>query len=156
MTKVRVAFNESEMRRKMSVLLETIGFKIENRAKTICVREAFDTGELANSISHEVDLGRSAVIVGSNAPHALYNEFGTGFRGAAAYRQYFDEEKPEFTIPIVIEPKTKKALHWVGKDGKHHFAKRVESLGRKPVAFLRRSLFEGQGDIKESVKEVFK
>ena len=156
MTKVRVVFSNSEMKRRKHDLLDLIGYKIENRAKTICANEAFDKGELMGSITHEVDDNRSSVIVGSDAPHALYNEFGTGFRGATAYKQYFDEERPNFTIPIIIRPKTKKALRWKGKDGKLHFAKIVSSPGRKPVAMLRRALFQGQGDIKESVKEVFK
>jgi len=155
MTKVRVQINRGEFEKKKKELLESIGMKISNRAKEICAREAFDKGELTSSIGYEVNLQESKVTIGSSSPHALPTEYGTGYRGQTGYKQYFDEEKPKFTIPIVIEPKEKKALRWV-EGGKERFAKRVETKGKKPVAFLRRSLFEGEEDIKQSVKDVFR
>ena len=54
----------------------------ENLAKqNVAYYNAYDTGELMNSITSEVsDPGKHARIVAS-APHAAYVEFGTGYRG---------------------------------------------------------------------------
>jgi hypothetical protein len=57
------------------------------------------------------------------APYASYVEFGTGIYG------------PE-GAPILITPKTKKALHWTDGEGEH-FAKYVIQMGMPPRAFLR-------------------
>lgn len=57
--------------------LEMIGIKVENYAKELC---PVDTGNLRNSITHQVD-GEGAtatVTIGAGAEYAPYVELGTG------------------------------------------------------------------------------
>ena len=55
--------------------LEKCGLVAEGYAKRL-VR--VDTGNLRNSITHQVDEGESAVYIGSNVEYAPYVELGTG------------------------------------------------------------------------------
>ena len=49
--------------------LERIGMQAEGYAKDLC---PVDTGQLRNSISHQVDEGGDAVYIGSNLEYASY------------------------------------------------------------------------------------
>lgn len=53
--------------------LEMIGIKVSNYAKELC---PVDTGNLRNSISHQVD--ENTVAIGAGADYAPYVELGTG------------------------------------------------------------------------------
>lgn len=55
--------------------LETIGRVAERYAKELC---PVDTGNLRNSITHEVDMSDNSVAIGTNVEYAPYLEFGTG------------------------------------------------------------------------------
>lgn len=55
--------------------LETCGLVAEGYAKKLC---PVDTGNLRNSITHQVDEGEPAVYIGSNSEYAPYVELGTG------------------------------------------------------------------------------
>jgi len=55
--------------------LEKCGMTAEGYAKLLC---PVDTGNLRNSISHQVDEGEPAVYIGSNSEYAAYVELGTG------------------------------------------------------------------------------
>lgn len=55
--------------------LEKCGLVAEGYAKKEC---PVDTGNLRNSITHEVDEGGDAVYIGSNTEYAAYVELGTG------------------------------------------------------------------------------
>lgn len=55
--------------------LEKCGLTAEGYAKILC---PVDTGELRNSITHQVDEGEPAVYIGSASEYAAYVELGTG------------------------------------------------------------------------------
>lgn len=55
--------------------LEKCGLTAEGYAKLLC---PVDTGNLRNSITHQVDSGEPAVYIGSNSEYAAYVELGTG------------------------------------------------------------------------------
>lgn len=55
--------------------LERCGEQAEGYAKDLA---PVDTGNLRNSITHQVDDGESAVYIGSNVEYATYVELGTG------------------------------------------------------------------------------
>ena len=55
--------------------LEKCGLTAEGYAKKLC---PVDTGNLRNSITHQVDPSESAAYVGTNVEYAAYVELGTG------------------------------------------------------------------------------
>lgn len=55
--------------------LEKCGLVAEGYAKKLC---PVDTGNLRNSITHQVDTGTQTVYIGSNLEYAPYVELGTG------------------------------------------------------------------------------
>lgn len=55
--------------------LEKCGLTAEGYAKLLC---PVDTGNLRNSITHQVDDGEPAVYIGTNSEYAPYVELGTG------------------------------------------------------------------------------
>jgi len=55
--------------------LEKCGLTGEGYAKLLC---PVDTGNLRNSIAHQVDEGEPAVYIGSASEYATYVELGTG------------------------------------------------------------------------------
>lgn len=79
-----------------------------------------------------------AIIAGGDfkPPYPAYLEFGTGPRGAASGTnpQYYGF--PAHSPAKDIYPKKAKALHWVGSDGKHHFASKVHWVGMGPRKIL--------------------
>ena len=54
--------------------LEKCGLKADGYAKRLC---PVDTGNLRNSITHEVDDGEPAAYIGTNVEYAPYQELGT-------------------------------------------------------------------------------
>ena len=54
--------------------LETCGASAERFAKKLA---PYDTGNLRNSITHEVDDGEPAAYIGTNVEYAPYQELGT-------------------------------------------------------------------------------
>jgi len=55
--------------------LEKCGLTVEGYAKLLC---PVDTGNLKNSITHQVEEREPAVYIGSNSEYAAYVELGTG------------------------------------------------------------------------------
>lgn len=55
--------------------LERCGAQAESYAQDLC---PVDTGNLKNSITHEVDAAEKTAYVGTNAEHGPYVELGTG------------------------------------------------------------------------------
>lgn len=55
--------------------LEKCGLTAEGYAKLLC---PVDTGNLRNSITHQVDDGEPAAYIGSNSEYAAFVELGTG------------------------------------------------------------------------------
>lgn len=55
--------------------LEKCGLTAEGYAKQLC---PVDTGNLRNSITHQVQPSETAVYIGSNSEYAAYVELGTG------------------------------------------------------------------------------
>lgn len=59
--------------------LERCGLQGEGYAKeNLTMHGAVDTGNLRNSITHQVDSGEPAVYIGTNVEYAPYVELGTG------------------------------------------------------------------------------
>ena len=67
---VKEAFEAAIMRG-----LEKCGLTADGYAKKLC---PVDTGNLRNSITHQVDTGTQTVYIGSNLEYAPYVELGTG------------------------------------------------------------------------------
>lgn len=55
--------------------LEKCGLTAEGFAKQLC---PVDTGNLRNSLTHQVEPGEPAVYIGTNSEYAAYVELGTG------------------------------------------------------------------------------
>lgn len=65
------------MQRQCAAALEQIGFVAEQHAKNIVNSAGLvETGELRRSISHTVN--GNDVYIGTNNPHAIFHELGTG------------------------------------------------------------------------------
>lgn len=59
--------------------LEAVGLQAEGYAKAnITAAGRVDTGELRNSVTHQVEESEQAVYIGSNLEYAIHNEVGTG------------------------------------------------------------------------------
>ena len=65
----------SAMKQAALDALEEIGLTAEGYAKKAC---PVDTGQLRNSITHQVVEAENAVYIGSDVEHAPYVELGTG------------------------------------------------------------------------------
>lgn len=64
---------------RKEAILEAWGQQGVSHVKNVITQESrVDTGAMRNSITHQVELGESAVYVGTNSEYAIYNEFGTG------------------------------------------------------------------------------
>lgn len=96
------------------------------------------TGQARRSIEGHaaVEGDEMLAVLSAGMEYSPALEFGTGPRGAASGTnpQYygFSAHSPAKDI----YPKTKKALHWVGSDGKHHFASKVHWVGMGPRKIL--------------------
>ena len=85
-----VADNSEEFKRKMKegveAALEAVGNQAVSHSKNIVTAKVPRspeswynlTGNLRNSISHEVKMSDDAVYIGTNVEYAVYNEYGTG------------------------------------------------------------------------------
>lgn len=129
-------------------MLMAIGETLKSHIQRILARETSGTGQLANSLKISIDPMEGSVTVGSDSAVALFTEYGTGIRGSEGFQKYFDETKPEFTIPI--KPKNKKALRWM-QGGNTVFAKSTK--GMKPIAAFRRGLFNSKPDVIKAIQE---
>ena len=97
---------------------------VENEAKRLC---PVDTGDLRNSITHEVDDGVG--IVGTNKEYAPYVEYGTGLFAEGGGRQ---------DVP------------WNYQDDKGVWH---STSGQKPQPYLRPALEENREKINRLFKE---
>jgi len=98
--------------------LEGVGNDLTNALSRVA---PVDTGFLRNAIRYEV---KGDKIIISLPIYALYLEYGTGLYGPEHHRIY---------------PKTKKALHWIGKGGGDVFA--ASTAGMHPQPFIRNTLY---------------
>lgn len=69
------ALVEEELQAACLRALEKCGLTAEGYAKLLC---PVNTGNLRNSITHQVDEAESAVYIGTNNEYATYVELGTG------------------------------------------------------------------------------
>ena len=76
---IRLTDNSDEfiqaMKQSALRALERCGEQVEGYAKDLC---AVDTGNLRNSITHQVDEAEPAVYIGTNSEYGSYVEMGTG------------------------------------------------------------------------------
>ena len=82
---------------------------------------------------------------------AFYTEIGTGERGLRGWQVWFDEKKPQFTVPIV--PLKAKAMHFVNERGEDVFLKK--SKGQRPQAWMRRAFYDHRNDVTTIWKKEF-
>ena len=80
---VKIVSNKEELlnaaKEQIEKALEAIGLQAEGYAKAnITAAGRVDTGELRNSVTHQVEESEQAVYIGSNLEYAIYNEVGTG------------------------------------------------------------------------------
>lgn len=97
------ANNSDEFKRRMregvEAALEAIGNQAVSHSKQIITQKVprhsdswyTPTGNLRNSISHQVKMDDNAVYIGTNVEYAIYNEYGTG--------KYADGDEPGRTGP---------------------------------------------------------
>lgn len=79
--KVALAIN-----RALAAGLEEVGLAAEGFAKGNLTRNhSVDTGRLRNSVTHVIDMGESAVYVGTNVEYGPYVELGTSRSAAKPY-----------------------------------------------------------------------
>lgn len=118
---------------------EQTALEMENAAKTGAPWKD-QTGEARRSIEGRAVMGQAGTYGGDELSAVLsagkeynpYLEFGTGPRGQSAQTHPELYGFPKHSGPMIIYPKKAKALHWVGSDGKHHFAKKVRWIGMSP------------------------
>lgn len=77
--------------------LEKCGLTAEGYAKLLC---PVDTGNLRNSITHQVDEGEPAVYIGSASSYAPYVELGTGihYPGGRPTPWVYQDSKGQFHL----------------------------------------------------------
>lgn len=119
------------VREKIIDKLEVAGEFIEGQAKLNISGhngmnlKAVDTGNLMNSITHEVDKKELSVKIGTNVEYAPYVEFGTG--------EYAENGEGR-----------KGGWFYTNDKGKTYF-----TLGMKPRPFLRTAFYENKDEIKK-------
>ena len=68
-----------ELDSKIEAILEAWGSHGVGAVVDIITSESrIDTGDMRNSISHQVDAGDKSVYIGTNIEYAIYHELGTG------------------------------------------------------------------------------
>lgn len=108
--------------------LETCGLVAEGYAKKLA---PVDTGNLRNSITHEVVEDENAVYIGTNNEYAAYVELGTG---------------------IYAEGGGGRPTPWVYQDanGNWHY-----THGQKPQSFLKPAVTDHTDKYREIIKDAF-
>ena len=104
--------------------LEKVGLVAEGYAKKLC---PVDTGNLRNSITHEVDDGEPAAIIGTDNSYAAYVCLGTG--------KYADGGRP---------------TPWVYKDAKGQFH---WTAGNKAQPFLKPAVSDHAEQYRDILKK---
>lgn len=83
----------AELGKAVEATLEDIGLTAEGYAIMQC---PVDTGNLRNSITHQVDVNEKQVVVGTPVEYGIYVEMGTGVYAVEGGRQtpwvYMDSE----------------------------------------------------------------
>lgn len=122
---------------------ERTALEMETTAKTGAPWKD-QTSQARRSIEGHAEMGQAGTVGGDELKAVLsagmeyspYLEFGTGPRGAAAGTNPEYYGFPPHSPAMDIYPKKAKALHWVGGDGKHHFARKVHWIGMGPRQIL--------------------
>lgn len=107
--------------------LEKIGLVAEGYAKKLC---PVDTGNLRNSITHQVDSEGHSVYVGTNSDYGAYVELGTG--------KYYPGGRP---------------TPWVYQDAKGNWHR---TSGSKAQPFLKPAAAEHADQYREILKKELK
>ena len=128
-----IAF-KGEMNDKVLAVLESFGLHLEGEAKDELENDPrrIDTGNLRNSITHAVDEGDKAVLVGTNVEYGIYVHEGTG-------------------IYAVNGDGRQDPWGYMGKDGKWHV-----THGMKPNRFLKNAVERNKEQIKQYVETELK
>jgi phage gpG-like protein len=95
---IKIIDNSRKIKKAMQdgveAALEAIGNQAVSYAKHIITTESrVDTGNLRNSINHQVEMDEEAVYVGTNVEYAVYNEYGTGkYAGGTNKGWYYKDD----------------------------------------------------------------
>lgn len=172
----------SELQQKVDTALEAVGLQAEAHAKNNIKQgiprphSTSTTGRLRNSITHIVKDDHDdsynavkAVIIGTNVPYAIYNEYGTGKwatdgNGRKGWWVYVDDGSGKMYSPS----------HNVGKIYTEEEARRVMAIlnskferagltirahmteGMKPIHFLQRAIEEHKDEYRAMIEHFLK
>lgn len=132
---VKVTDNSIEVKNamydKIPAILEAIGLHLEGEAKDELENDPrrIDTGNLRNSITHAVDEGDKAVLIGTNVEYGIYVHEGTG-------------------IYAVNGDGRQDPWGYMGNDGKWHI-----THGMKPNRFLKNAVERNEDQIRQYVEQ---
>lgn len=119
----------------LAAIMKGIDFGAVKVKKTAQEKVPVDTGRLKKSIEIKKITGGKSI--GPDTPYDIYVEFGTG--------------------PHLIKPVRASVLHWVGKDGKDHFARSVMHPGTRRQPYMRPAMNENRKPIAQfTTKEIRK
>ena len=116
-----------ELADKIHIALDSVGSTAAGYAQD---GAPVDTGNLRNSITHEV--GNDEVNIGTNVEYAVYQEYGTGI---------YAEDGSGRQTPWFYE----------GSDGKMHM-----TYGSKPHHFLKNSVMNHQQEYQRMIETIMK
>ena len=100
---VKITDNTSKVKEQLQDAvvraLEKIGLAAEGYAKRLC---PVDTGNLRNSITHQVDEAKQAAYIGTNNEYAAYVELGTGkyYSGGRPDPWVYQDEKGNVLVAL--------------------------------------------------------
>ncbi len=119
----------------LKALWKTVDWGAAKIKKRAMAKVPVDTGRLKKSIKIKKITGGKSI--GPDTPYDIYVEFGTG--------------------PHLIKPVRASVLHWVGKDGKDHFARSVMHPGTRRQPYMRPAMNENRKPIAQHLaKEIRK
>lgn len=128
----RIIDNSKEIKKEFEAAflrgLEKCGLVAEGYAKRLC---PVDTGNLRNSITHEVVEDENAVYIGTNNEYAAYVELGTG---------------------IYAEGGGGRPTPWVYQDAKGNWH---YTHGQKPQPFLKPAVTDHTDKYREIINDAF-
>lgn len=160
--------NSSEFAERMDraceKALNDVGLQAVSYAKKIITEEiprntsGTSTGALRNSMTHEVQMSEKCVIIGTNAKHAIYNEYGTGVyaeggTGKQGYWVYVPGGGGRTGTPkAYTEEKARQIVAILKSKGiDAHMTK-----GMKAIHFLKRAVEDNRNEYKSIIRDGLK
>ena len=122
-----------ELDSKIEAILEAWGIQGVGAVVDIITSESrVDTGDMRNSISHQVDAGDKSVYIGTNIEYAIYHELGTG---------------------IYLEGGGGRQTPWSYQDAKGQWHR---TRGMKPIHMIKNGVSGSVNDFKSIANDILK